>query len=187
MLRKLSIICFSLLFFSLISCRGSGSKDGTGVKNQTSYKIITVTTNKFTGALGASESEAISEADNHCAAEFGTAYKALLSSQTVRNLSVDWVLQPNTEYRRNDRTTVIGTTNASGTFDFDLKNAITSDFSSVWTGFNSEWKISHNCHNWTNGSAAGYSGRGDKINSVSISANNIHCTNFSNSLYCVEQ
>ncbi len=53
-----------------------------------------------------------------------------------------WVLKANTQYRREDKTTVIGTTNGSKTFDFPLTNSITpgTAYTPIWTGLTDTWQ-----------------------------------------------
>lgn len=191
MLKNLSLIkkiILSLSLISLYSCGGSTVSKAGPQENATNYKTIRVTDNEFRGNIGSDLEEAMTEADGHCAAEFGSAFKALLGS-SIRNLSIHWILSPNTEYRREDGLTVIGTTNASATFDFPLENPITADPKPTWTGLTTAWEVSNNnCNDWTSSSSSFEGARGvsGSVTEDSISINSLGCAN-SFRLYCVEQ
>ncbi|EQA70226.1 endostatin-like outer membrane lipoprotein LenF [Leptospira noguchii] len=63
---------------------------------------------------------------------------------------VNWVFQPNQQYRRADDGAIIMTTNASGLFDFSNGARLENSFalkgeSGQWTGLNSDWTT------WTSG------------------------------------
>ncbi|EMK24138.1 endostatin-like outer membrane protein LenE [Leptospira kirschneri] len=107
--------------------------------------------------------EGISAADEYCNANIpagsfaaaGAPYKALLANNlpnyykrvaTVTPNAGDgqenWILKPNTEYRRVDGVTKVMTTNSVGLFDFtneNLTNPFTSTFVNIWTGLNPDW------------------------------------------------
>ncbi|PJZ83689.1 hypothetical protein CH366_10275 [Leptospira harrisiae] len=92
-------------------------------------------------------------------------YKALVSDGIKRracstaNCSggtsehIDWVLKPNQQYKRNDGTTVIGTTNANGIFVTSLTNSVEPNLVTgsdvVLTGINDNWTPGDDCTDWT--------------------------------------
>jgi len=118
------------------------------------FKYTYVTANMASGnfqTLGAGAT-GIEGADNLCESDAsypGTGtYKAFLVDGvnrvacTTANCGggigehTDWVLAPNTEYRRINGKTTIGTTNALGLFTFPLDNQIVAANVDLWTGFN---------------------------------------------------
>lgn len=115
------------------------------------FKKIAITNNTTNGLIGSTANNAMNNADTLCDNEF-PGYKALLGS-SVRNSSLDWVLKPNTEYRREDETTVIGTTNSSGIFDFPLDASFSSSAGNIWTGLIWDFTSPNgaNCGNFTIG------------------------------------
>ena len=112
------------------------------------------------------------------------------------NENLDWVFQPNTEYRREDETTVIGTTNSSSIFEFPLDNSFTGVNETYWTGFPSTWAILNtgggniDCLGWTSkdGGASGRVGVGDETDSNAIdrTSGQASCST-SHKIICVEQ
>jgi hypothetical protein len=146
------------------------------------------TAQNFGGAAGG---------DAHCAANLpgaqaGTGiYKALLmTSDGTRDQSNNWVLYANTEYRREDGTTVIGTTNASSIFTFPLTNPIAVGVSYTATGITvvnaTTWNVGLNCDDWTNTAVSG--GLGDALDAASNAFDAIDDACIANRrLYCVQQ
>lgn len=66
--------------------------------------------------------------------------------------NVNWVLQPNTQYKRTDDA-VIGTTTATGIFTFPLENSFGFDLNIYpWTGLTADWRVGDNCNNWSSNS-----------------------------------
>lgn len=137
----------------------------TTLPAQANYRRIFVTqatVQAGTGLVGADGARRFddlcqSEADDLEISDLGfTSYKAMVHTNTttgvLRRLScltsncgngpgeaVNWVLEPNTQYRRVDGTTVIGTTTANAIFDFPLQNSFASTSRSFWTGFTESW------------------------------------------------
>lgn len=191
MQHNLSISLFLLLLFSFISCGGSESSKGiinSSTDTETTvFKTFNVlTTGTRPGNLGSTPSEAIANADSLCATDFGAAFKAFLAS-SVRNPGTDWVLKPNTEYRRSDGTTIIGTTNSSSTFDFPLLNSVATEITQYWSGLDINWNYSaNNCGDWTSNIGIGNAGdAGSNDNKLNYSWT-VPCPNTSYIL-CVEQ
>jgi len=160
---------------------------------------IFVTANTYKGNLGGAQG-----ADNTCNSDPArpqgtTNWKALISSTSERTActsdncstgglaeNFNWVLRPNTLYRRLDGQT-IGTTNGSAIFVFDLQNAIDSNSSFVWTGLTASWVQGSTCSNWTDNNAPyGASADGASATGTGIFLSNSSC-NALQRLYCVEQ
>ena len=65
---------------------------------------------------------------------------------------IDWVLYPNQAYKRADNSS-LGTTNASGTFDTNFTNKLSTSVTGFWTGMDSSWKVNNrDCDHWTSDS-----------------------------------
>ncbi len=167
---------------------------------------IFVSTNMFSGNMGG-----VYGADMQCrfdpANPDGTGrgnWKAMLVSadplrQACVSLScqvsgaaenVDWVLRPNTSYRRPDGTP-IGTTSANGIFEAELTASIgASSAADVWTGLDSNWRInsSLHCGNWNDGTSGAEASIGTStgVTGIAIDSSTSFC-NQGNYLYCVEQ
>ncbi|MBI39523.1 MAG: hypothetical protein CMF59_07985 [Leptospiraceae bacterium] len=72
---------------------------------------------------------------------------------------VDWVMTPDTEYRRSDGTTIIGKTNLNaGIFPVDstgLAISFSGSSGDYWSGMNSNWTLAiFNCGLWIQGSGS---------------------------------
>ncbi|MNK99727.1 hypothetical protein D3C87_1201380 [compost metagenome] len=206
----------ALSMFGLSGC-GSGLSKSTagsddGGSTTPAYKKIFVTDVTFLGdfkTLGAGAT-GIAGADNLCMQNTnhpgsGT-YKAMLADGVVRiacttadcsggvSEHTNWVLAPNTEYRRLDETTVIGTTTASGIFAFPLDNTVvdgsTPEANGIWTGLDLDW-TSHatNCLGFESSSGANSAMAGvsyvDSVNTIQ-NGGGASCS-FGQRLYCVEQ
>jgi hypothetical protein len=172
----------------------------TGLASCGSDCRIFVTAIAYDGNLGGAQG-----ADNKCNSDPArpqgtTNWKALISSTPERTActsnncftglgeNFNWVLRPNTLYRRLDGQ-VIGTTNGSAIFDLasGLQNAIDSNSYDVWTGLLNSWKQDVNCSNWTvNDTSPGRSGKSDYMTGYAIDFAIPSCSNLY-SLYCVEQ
>ncbi|WP_244290288.1 DUF1554 domain-containing protein [Leptospira bourretii] len=135
-------------------------------------------------------------------------YKALVSDGIKRracstaNCSggtsehIDWVLKPNQQYKTNDGTTIIGTTNANGLFPVPLTNSIqptaidgSSDL--VITGLNDNWTAGDDCNDWT-GTGNGKYGAHIEVGIKAFSEATMACSDLINNTYkgkaiCVEQ
>lgn len=106
---------------------------------------------------------------------------------------VNWVLDSNREYRREDGTTVIATTNANAIFEYPLTNSITGSADEYWTGFYDTWAIlnigvNDDCASWTtnDGGAVGQHGLGNQTDSTAFSKGTVAC-NINRKILCVEQ
>ncbi|MDI7195504.1 DUF1554 domain-containing protein [Leptospira santarosai] len=130
-------------------------------------------------------------------------FKAMLVDGINRRASVtanqgdgqiDWVLKPNTEYRRVEVNPIItvGVTNFVGLFTFPL-NSTWDHFegNNIWTGLNSDWTgAPENCGMWMNPDAHGRYGDSDRTTDEAISAGVSACDNsgfIDPEILCVEQ
>ncbi len=144
----------------------------------------------------------ISGADLYCSREFlcpdknckalitdGVNRKACSTPNCSNGISenLDWVLKPNTNYVRSDRTINIGTTNASAIFTFPITNTISTGSQKTWTGLTANWVTSDStCSKWNSNLAFGNVGSGESLSSDSIYYDAYLCITRSY-LYCVEQ
>ena len=125
--------------------------DGNSIQGDTSgpsYKIIRITNTTYPPSTIGS----INSADAKCQLEFGSDYKALIGDQGVRdNTLPGWVLTADTEYRKPDGNTIVGSTDSNGCFAFPLNNPVYSDgWAGVWTGLNSSCQApGSDCDGWT--------------------------------------
>ncbi|MDI7183908.1 endostatin-like outer membrane lipoprotein, LenD-like [Leptospira santarosai] len=107
---------------------------------------------------------------------------------------IDWVLKPNTEYRRTltNWGSLVGVTNSAGLFTFPL-NSTWDHFegNNIWTGLNSDWTgAPENCGMWMNPDANGRYGDSDSTTDGAISAGVSACDNsafIDPEILCVEQ
>ena len=87
-----------------------------GIGLVSAYERIGITAIQYNGNLSG-----MIGADAKCQSQFGTlggTWKALVGTTTGRyNGGPDWILAANTEYRRIDGTTVVGTTGANACLD----------------------------------------------------------------------
>ncbi len=197
---------------SYFSDGGTDSLTGSGTSGSSGGKKIFITSSIYDGNIGG-----IVGVDARCMEDSnypgsGT-YKALLVDGTNRRAcstancsggigeNIDWVLKPNTTYYRSDGITKIGTTDASGIFNFNLGNLDNSFSSSgylYWTGLMTNWTTNTaTCSNWTSNAPGetGEGGIGNSTNSSSIRefipAGLGDCNNitqyFRPQLLCVEQ
>ena len=104
---------------------------------------------------------------------------------------IQWVLKSNQTYQRPD-STIIGTTNANGLFNFPLQNpfAVSGSF---WSGLSTDWTNgTNNCVGsggaWdpAGGGSNGLYGDASQTSSAAISSASQGCTN-THSILCVEQ
>jgi hypothetical protein len=113
-------------------------------------------------------------------------WKALISDEVARTISLDWVMLPAVDYYRGDGTTLIGTSNAQAVFDFPVV-AVSTSLIGIWTGLEADWSSSvSNCTAWTATDTQGAYGESDATNSVMIYSNTIAGTS-TRYLYGVEQ
>lgn len=130
----------------------------------------------------------------------GSTYKAMAAltirrACTTANCSggasenLNWVLYPNTQYRRGDGTTVIGTTTSSAIFTFNLTNSIAGTAVFPSTFFNIDWTQSatENCSDGTSTVGNLRYGAGNSNTNTSINNASTGCNAGARELYCVEQ
>lgn len=187
---------------------------------QASYRRIfpsTVAMTAGTGLMGADgarrfDTQCQADADSKGISDDGkTLYKALVSANTtsnnvLRRLSCltaycgngpseaqNWVLEPNKQYRREDGTTIIGTTNANAIFDFPLTNSFSGVNEKYWTGFTDTWATQTDASADTclffqsqNNTISTYVGSGNTLDGTSINAGMEYCSN-TKKVLCVEQ
>ena len=121
---------------------GGGSTPTPSPLPQGDYGIIFVSTTLVNGSGATSGTgSGIAAMDAVCASEatskqFGGTFKAMISGHGLnrRPGGSDWVLKPSAQYRREDMTTVIGTTTSGSVFTWPLTNAMTSSAKYPWTG-----------------------------------------------------
>lgn len=103
---------------------------------------------------------------------------------------VDWVLAPDTEYRRVDGVTIIGRTMpALGLFDFgagDLDASFASSGGTYWSGIGTDWTEDSNCSKWINTGGVGQLGDAGATNIFAVSGPGFVC-NADRAILCVEQ
>jgi hypothetical protein len=149
-----------------------------------------VTAAIYTGNIGG-----LTTADAICAAAkpgglpgTGTDYKAMLVVAGSRDFSTstNWVLYANTQYRQQDATTIIGTTNALGNFVVNLTNPINpgGGASAFWSG----WVNTLTCSGWTSTAGNGEQGACCGLTTIpgAVSTGNTACTS-TRSIVCAQQ
>ncbi|MCW7505583.1 DUF1554 domain-containing protein [Leptospira paudalimensis] len=148
----------------------------------------------------------IAGADAKCMADskkpsepVGAVYKAFLvddvnriacttSNCTTGGISehVDWILKPNTTYKRAVDGVIIATTNSEGIFTTQTNDAANPPLSIVFTGLNTSGWLTRvsgdHCTRWTSNAVNGASTNSFSLNTGSITA----CAN-SYAMLCVEQ
>ncbi|MEC7277653.1 MAG: DUF1554 domain-containing protein [Bdellovibrionota bacterium] len=182
---------------------------------QEDYRIIFATANTYQGGSGFLNADGVNDFDNICRTEalqkgliFST-YKALIfaddestryscysaycSDQGIAE-NRNWILEANTEYRREDGTTVIASTNAAAIFDFPLQNSITGNASDeYWTGIAPTFAFflhsQKTCDNFglNYSSYSGWIGNGAATTSAAISDGSEPRCNTYKKILCVEQ
>ncbi|AZZ35454.1 hypothetical protein CIK05_01110 [Bdellovibrio sp. qaytius] len=162
----------TLYYYRVSSVNSAGSSSYTAVASaQTarSFKYLFVSASTpAANMIGATNSDSICNADAN-RPDTSVTYKTLIAATngtaqsrtacTSANCSggasehTRWVLAVNTEYRRADATTVIGTTNNAGLFTFPLTNSFgTCGGGAAWGGFANDWTSAVNsCGGWTFG------------------------------------
>lgn len=204
-------LTFSLILF--VGCDGDSDDPGDSVASceNTGFCYIFISDSTSNGdfdSLGNSNGNGIKEADALCNADANkpndSVYKALLSATDTRQActsancetegaqeNLDWVFQPNTEYRRPDGTTVIGTTTEAALLINPLDNSVDggSGPARVWTGTTHNYRIDpSNCTNWSNGTSGvdGLNGDPASDNPTFLSDTFQNCDTTA-AVYCVEQ
>lgn len=212
---KLGSLFLGVICFSLIMGCDDGGRGRKKVSPSTGNKRIFVTQGSYDGNLltaannaGASVTTGIQGADYLCMNDAnkpstGTFKALIVDHATGHRIActtafcgggaaehVDWVLSANSTYYRVDGTTVIGTTNASGIFDFtaDLQNSMSATSSDVWTGLFSNWSTrSYDCNGWDGTGTEGDGGNSGSTSVGSVSFTWSFCAMDTASLICVEQ
>ncbi|MCE9499285.1 MAG: DUF1554 domain-containing protein, partial [Leptospira sp.] len=101
---------------------------------------------------------------------------------------IDWVLSPDSDFYRTDKTTFLFRSNANGIFVFgNFTNPMTPGAFSVWTGISGNWTtfVASDCTNW-NGGGSGTQGNTSLTASGSLSGAGPGCGGSAN-LICVQQ
>ncbi len=189
---------------------GTGTITSADITNITincrAFKYIFPTTSGGSGNLGG-----IAGADSTCNGhgarpDTTSNYKALIALIGVRiacaggtdmcagvsATRLDWVLYPNTEYRRADGTTIIATSNADRVFTFSLTNSFTGVagvYSSGLNGGGLRWTASNNnCNSWTHANMA-YNGEQAELDNTDVTSIYTPSTSCFTSqiVLCVEQ
>lgn len=157
-------------------------------------KLIYITESTFTGKLGNTAAEAITNANAYCNSDLGkpveSNFKAMIMNSSQAGIYGTWVFPyVATEYY-NTNGDLIGTTNLRK-FDFPLSAAFGVFTSNVWTGMNTDWteNTANNCNDWTDtGNAFGNGSYGNSIDLSSISIfSRTQACNIPAHLYCVQQ
>ena len=150
------------------------------------------------GSNGIEEADALCAADSNKPAS-GT-YKAMIvdganrvacttaNCGTGTGEHTDWVFYSDTEYRRTDETTVIGTTDSNGLLNFNLTNSFGGFALNHFTGLDTDWTgHANNCSSWTATGVNGRVGNQQGATTLAISSMNSACTDASRRLVCIEQ
>ena len=193
-------------------------KRTTTLPAQPAYRTIFVTSGTIEGDDGLVSTDGVANLDNLCQTEADskgighdgkTVYKAMIDANSTSidtrrvacltancgagaGEAVNWVLEASREYRREDGTTVIGTTTSGGIFSFPLDNAITSTSTEVWTGMTTTWASGTNmtsapaCAYWQSQGASGTVGDASSTGTALLSSTTTLCSN-TRALICVEQ
>ena len=162
----------TVYYYRVSSVNSAGSSSQTSVTNtrtSRSYKYLFVSAaTPAANMIGATGADSICNSDANRPVTTVT-YKAMLAATngtaqsrtacTTANCSggagehLRWVLAANTEYRRSNGTTVVGTTNNFGLFTFPLDNTFgTCTGGAAWGGFINNWTSAVNsCGGWTFG------------------------------------
>lgn len=141
-MRRFNFALFLVTTFFAISCgKGLHLEKSSALGSSGSFKKISLVSAAFPTGDGG-----LGDFDSKCS----SGYRALVGSVIERSPTLDWVLKANTEYRRTDGTTVIGTTNGSAVFTFPLKNSFGAAAGKYYTGLQADWSINtlQNCDNW---------------------------------------
>ncbi len=181
---------------------------------QEDYRIIFATANTYQGGSGFIGINGVNDFDGICRSEalqkglIYSTYKALIyaDDETDRYActsgfcsggigeNVGWILEANTEYRREDGTTVIGTSNASAIFDFPLDNGITGNAGDTyWTGISNTFSFFNmsqkNCLDFESKSAGaeGWIGNGAATTIAAFNDGSSASCATSRKILCVEQ
>lgn len=158
--------------------------------------IFQSATNVVSGAFAG-----VSGGDAHCAGDkppalpgVGTDYKAILmstgASNPARDLTTDWVLYANTEYRREDGVTVIATSNASAELPLPMLNSIGSVPGNVYTGIDPSgvnWVPGNNCADWSQTLSSGINGIPNLATALAIDDGAPLTCGTNAFLYCAQQ
>jgi hypothetical protein len=188
---------YLIIFLFLLGCGENSGVSPLGGATLGPKKIFatTLTGNGNIGGIGAADSLCATSTNN----PGDGLYKALLVDGFNRRAcstahcsgglseQIDWVLSPNTEYRRLSDNAPIAITNSLGLFTFNLINS----FDSVppywyWTGLSADWTSAQTCAGWTSTFGGGVIGRSNAEDTDAIIATLSSCE-INNSVICVEQ
>ncbi|AFM11706.1 protein of unknown function DUF1554 [Turneriella parva DSM 21527] len=128
-----------------------------------------------------------------------TVWKAMIGSTPLRTActsadcgvggaseNFNWVLRPNTSYKRVDGA-FIGNTTGNAIFAFPLQSTFDPSATFVWTGMTGSWQPSGNCTNWSVAdSLLVATGDASSLGTIALFSTNSAC-NSSFRLYCAEQ
>lgn len=159
------------------------------------------------GVTGDNDSNPIEEGDAICNADSNKPtsanYKAIIVKVNLRDACVnanctpadandgkDWPLLANTQYRRSDETTVIGTTDGNKIFSNILTSSIGTGL--AFTGVKADWtseNYSNTCNSYSSNSAAKTSTTANlaQVNVNVFSTATTACSDTTAKLICVEQ
>ncbi len=188
------------------SSSADGSYNGLPVSGVTvhisdnEFVIFATSTTTMGNTGGIAGADAICNADANRPFTSST-YKAFLVDGAARRACtskdcqtsgngehINWVLAPSTSYYRANGSTLIETTTAVATFNFNMSAAITGSGVSYFTGIKPDYTTDggNYCASWTGTGGHGKIGTGNETGSKAISNNNQNC-NDSFALLCVEQ
>jgi hypothetical protein len=152
----------------------------------------------YTGDLGGSQgADSICRNDSANPNGPGTGnWKAMLADENRRAClsayctstaeNFNWVMRPNTPYRR-PTGELIGITNPGGIFVFNVASAISDMNVGAWTAIAVDWtNAPNNCQNWSSTANSGSYGFASATDSQMLQVDTDYCS-YSRQLYCVEQ
>ncbi len=202
---SVAVACFHVLLrcnnYGLLDrLENPGKSTGSGVSTCGENCRIFLTDIGYTGNLGGvTGADTICRNDNANPNGPGTGnWKAMLVGAgrqacvtaycTTTAENVDWVMRPNTPYRRPSGE-LIGTTNSGGVFVFDISLGVSDMDVGVWTGIAGDWQSAPaNCSNWSDGMNTSYGSFGfaNGVNVGMLQYGDNDCS-IAQRLYCVEQ
>lgn len=188
---------------------------------QASYRRIFASSVALDAGSASMGSDGATRFDSQCQSDASTkgidddghtTYKALVMTNTTSGVTrrvacltancangageaVGWVLEANTQYRRENGTTIIGTTNANAIFDFPLTNSWTGVNEDYWTGFSETWATATNSavggcsffQNKNNDGTSAFVGNGDSTGASAVNTGTQAYCSTQKKILCVEQ
>lgn len=161
-------------------------------------KFIFLTSQKIKTFMGAPY--ALIDADFYCDTDsakppVGGPYRAVIgvrddSGFVIRDRTINWVLSANQKYYRYADKILVGTTNASAYFGFNLTNSFHTSAVAYWTGLTSTFTSSGtDCSDgfgsWNTGVGSGTRGDGGSVTGTAVSNGGVSCAS-TLSLLCAE-